>query len=347
MAQPGTTSRVVLSLLWLLLGAAMVAAAGWGGWTRWRVVLSGHPALLVLILATAMLGIVAVAWALASLTLGGRQDREGDPDRPHHRTVGQIRRRAGRRVGLAVPALLLCGLLGGTVAYVRPFAAGPAALAALPTTADVRLADRLTWYELVPTRTNRAGAPIKPTIGLVFYPGARVDSRAYAGLLRPLARAGYLIIVLKEPLGIALLQPEQGRGPIDVHPEIRAWAAGGHSLGGTAAADLAAADGQIKGLLLWASYPAEPVLRTNLAVTSVYGTADGLATPQDISAARDRLPSRTRYVAVTGAVHAYFADYGDQPGDGTPAVARAPAQARIVRESASLLASLRPPPARR
>lgn len=347
MAQPGTASRIVLAVIWFLLGCAMVAVPAWLGWTRWPVILNGHPAMLVAGIACAMFGVVAVAWAVASLIVGGRQDREVDSANPRSRTFVELRRRARWRVALAVPALIVCVLLVSLLVYARPFAATPAALAALRSTADVRYADRLTWYELAPIRTTGDGSPIRPTTGLVFYPGARVDSRAYAAALRPLARAGYLVVVLKEPFGLATVQPQQAESPLGVHPEIRYWAVGGHSLGGTAAASFASSAGDVRGLLLWASYPATPVLRTNLKVMSVSGTADALATPVEIQASKANLPPRASFVAVRGAVHSSFGDYGEQPGDGAPGVPRAAAQAQIVKASASLLASLKPTPRRR
>jgi len=342
MAQPGTLSRVVLAVVWLVLGCVMITVPAWLGWTRWRVILSGHPAMLATAILCGLAGVIAVAWAVATLIVGDPQDREGDGT--HARTPGQLRRRAGRRVALAIPALVISLLTVTLLWYARPLAASPNAVAALRSTPDVRFADRLTWYELVPVRENRTGGAIKPTVGLVFYPGARVDARAYAALLRPLARAGYLVVVLKEPFGFALAAPRQAGSPIEVHPEIRHWAVGGHSLGGTAAAEYAGTAGKVKGLLLWACYPAGPILRTDLKVASVFGTADALATPAEIAASRPHLPRGTTFVPVRGAVHAFFGDYGEQPDDGTPTVARAAAQAQILAASVRLLASLPPPP---
>ena len=88
----------------------------------------------------------------------------------------------------------------------------------------MRLADRLGWYELIPVRQDASGDEIRPTAGLVFVPGARIDSRAYANVLRPLAEAGYLVAVLKEPFGFSFLDADHGKKVLDVHPEITDWA---------------------------------------------------------------------------------------------------------------------------
>ncbi len=150
------------------------------------------------------------------------------------------------RVLIAVMVLLLVGFLG----WLRPFEAGPDALAALHSDGIVSVVDTPTTIELSPVGTEQ------PTVGLVFSPGARVDSRAYAALLRPIAEAGYLVVILKEPFGLAITQIGQAAGPIADHPEITTWAVGGHSLGGVSAASFAADNpASVSGLLLWASYP--------------------------------------------------------------------------------------------
>jgi hypothetical protein len=344
MWQPGALSRTVLALIWLVLGLAMVAVSVWLGWTRWPAILNGHPITLVAGIACGLLGFIGIAWSIGSLAIGGRQDREGDPDHPAHRTSSQVQRRAKRRIILAVPLLVLAFLLVVALAYARPFVATPVAGAALRSEKNVRISDRLVWYELIPVRKDPAGEEIKPTTGLVFVPGARVDSRAYAHVLRPLAEAGYLVAVLKEPFGFSLLDADHGKKVLDVHPEITYWAVGGHSLGGTTAASLADEDERVNGLVLFASYPADTLVRTDLKVVSISGAADGFATPADIEASKGKLPPDTSYVVINGAVHSSFGDYGEQSGDGIATVDRSAAQTEITGAALALLASLAPPP---
>ncbi|HEY6688773.1 MAG TPA: alpha/beta hydrolase [Propionibacteriaceae bacterium] len=344
MWQPGALSRTVLALIWLVLGLAMIAVPVWLGWTRWPALLNGHPAMLVAGIACGLLGFIAVAWSIGSLAIGGRQDVEGDPDHPAHRTSAQVMRRARRRIILAIPLLILSFLLVVVLAYARPFVATPTATAALRSEHGVRFSDRLGWYELIPVREDSAGEEIKPTAGVVFVPGARVDSRAYAHVLRPLAEAGYLVAVLKEPFGFAIIDADHGRKVLDLHPEIAHWLVGGHSLGGTVAAALADNDDRVEGLVLFASYPADPIIRNDLKVLSISGTADGFATPDDIEASRGKLPPSTKFVVINGAVHSSFGDYGDQPGDGTPTIEQSVAQAEISKATVELMAMVAPPP---
>lgn len=335
----------MLAVLWLALGVTMVGVAGWVGWTSWDPLLNGHPALLGGTLACALLGVIAVIWAISSLAAGDRRDlRDDNPRHQRTRSPKQLRRRAELRLALAVPALLICGVLVAVVAWARPFAPTTGTAAQLRSDPGVKMTDTLAWYSLTPTTRDENGDPVAPKVGLVFVPGARVDPRAYAPLLIPLAKAGNLVVVLKDPLGIALADPDHAARAMAVHTEIVSWVVGGHSLGGTAAAAYADSDPRVKGLLLWASYPARPLTRTDLSVMSIYGTEDGLASPAKIEEHKSYLPPDTRYVAVSGGVHAYFGSYGDQPGDGTATIDRATAQQQIVRASTQFLASFAPHP---
>ena len=165
-------------------------------------------------------------------------------------------------------------------------------------------------------------------------------------LMHAVAARGTATFIIKLPYDIAFFAQDRATAIIAAHPEIRTWAIGGHSLGGVVACSYAAAHTErIEGLLLYASYPASDLSTTlgNTAVLSLSGTNDGLATPAKVAQARPTLPANTRYVAINGGVHAFFGDYGAQPGDGEPTVSRADAQAVIINTSAEFLAALDKP----
>ena len=208
----------------------------------------------------------------------------------------------------------------------------------------VLLAPLLYLQPFASTQDTDDATVLRPDVpvrgGLVFHPGARVDHRAYLTLLRRVAAQGFLVVVVKEPLNIALLSGDTA--PLRAeHPEVPVWAVGGHSLGGVAAARDVEADPEVRGLVLWASYPVDDLSgRAGLRAWSIRGERDGFTTRQDVEDNKRLLPADTRFELVPGAVHAFFGDYGDQPGDGVPTSSRADAQEKIVELTVAALSDL-------
>lgn len=303
-----------------LTGALLLAPAAWLWLTRGEVLLAGHPALAVLAGVAGLLGLGMVVSAV------------------RHRGERPVHERPRWRVVLVRGAgLLAAAVVAAALVYLRPFAATDAAVEATEADAD---ADSVA-VTTSPTRITLTPTSGEPSTGLVFQPGARVDPRAYVPLLREVASAGHLVVIVKQPFNIGFLAVGAPGDVIDDHPEIARWAVGGHSLGGVAASSYAADNRTgyraVQGLLLWASYPLDSLASADLAVTSVSGTEDALSTPDDIEESRADLPGDTVFVPVEGAVHAFFGDYGAQPGDGTPTVDRDEAQRQIVTASEALL----------
>lgn len=300
---------LVVVPLWMLLGNSAV--------------LGGHPALPVLLLAAVALGLL---WMFllakdSGLNKARRLTKRGQPQ-PR---VSRWQLASGIVVRLAA-----LGLVAGLV-WLNPFAYQPSGAAGQTTGTTTEDATSLT---LAPEG--------KASAGLVFYPGARVDARAYRDILGPIANAGHLVVILKVPLGIPLLDTGQARSAMDAHPEITSWAVGGHSLGGVSAASFAKSNSDVSGLLLFASYPADSMSDSaGLSVLSISGSNDGLTTPDKIAASKSLLPPTARYATVEGGVHAFFGDYGEQPGDGEPGITREQAQEQIAAESVSFMDRLR------
>ena len=186
------------------------------------------------------------------------------------------------------------------------------------------------------------------TTGVVFQPGAKVEARAYAAILRPLVDAGFTVVIPKQPLGIGFLSMGAFESARDAFPDIERWVVGGHSLGGTVAAmdaeeHDADAVAPVAGLLLYASYPASDMSTTLTSdAMSISGSEDGLATPADIEESMALLPQDSGFIEIDGAVHAFFGDYGPQPGDGTPTISQDDARAQIGQASVDFADSLTP-----
>jgi predicted alpha/beta-hydrolase family hydrolase len=233
---------------------------------------------------------------------------------------------------LVIAGVVLLALL----VYLKPLSAEQIALDALDDGNGVTVDDSNSSIRLIPSDDPRS-------TGLAFYPGAKVDPQAYAHVLRPIAEAGFPVVIFKQPFNLAILDSNAADAVIgDPDDTVERWAVGGHSLGGAIASRYAERDrDELVGLLLFAAYPVNDMSeRTGLAVMSISGTNDGLATPADIEEARADLPASTECVPIDGGIHSFFGDYGLQNGDGTPGTTRTDAQRRIADASIRLLETL-------
>jgi hypothetical protein len=298
-----------------LLGIAVVA---WACLTSWGAVIHGHP----------LYGVLLALTLVAALAAGAMSFRT------------TAKPRGWRLLGSVVVAVLAAGWLVA-VAWLRPFTAVEPAISAMASTPEVAVTETLTQIVMEPGRDPS-------TTGLLFQPGARVEARAYAAVLRPLVDEGFTVVIPKQPLGIGFLSMGAFESARDEFPDIERWVVGGHSLGGTVAAmDAEEHDADeaapVAGLLLYASYPASDMSSTLTSdVLSVSGSQDGLATPADIKASRSDLPQGAAFITIDGAVHAFFGDYGPQPGDGTPLITQDDARSQISEVTLEYLISLSP-----
>lgn len=236
---------------------------------------------------------------------------------------------------LLIPLLALVGFLLWATSPSTPMAEAAAALEAgagedgVAVTAD-------DWITFRPTSEA-------PNTGLIFYPGGRVDPRAYAPPARAIAAQGHMVVVVPMPLNFAFLAPDRAGEVMAFFPAVSHWAVGGHSLGGAMAARYVHQNpGGVEGLLLWAAYPAEgdDLSSYDLHAVSVYATRDGLATLDEIEASGRRLPPDTEWVAIDGGNHAQFGWYGPQRGDGNATISRQEQQRQVVGATVRLLEEL-------
>ncbi len=298
-----------------LAGLGLLAVA-WVLVTALPAVVHGHPAYAILLGLT----VLGCGWALWL-----------------HRTRRPTLH-GWRRVGSIALAFGAVGWIA-MIFWLTPFTAQEPALSAMSSDAQVTVTESATRIVMTP-----AAEPSSTSV--FFQPGARVDARAYAAVLRPIAEAGYRVVIVKQPLGIAFLSLGAFDSVAQAYPETTGWVLAGHSLGGTVAAIQAAANDQdesspARGLLFHASFPASDLSESlSAAVVSVSGTQDGLATPADIEASRPNLPADSRFEAIDGAVHAFFGDYGPQPGDGQPTITHGQARAQISAASLDFIAQV-------
>ena len=205
---------------------------------------------------------------------------------------------------LTVLLLVACG----------SYPAGDVALASLESSdiTTVTIQDKWISFEAVEAPSD---------IGVVFYPGGKVESEAYAPIIRMIADSGISTYLLYLPRDLAILNSDAAEKVMD-EVTMDGWVVAGHSLGGVAAAKMASFDDRIVGVSLWASYPAGTVDISNssLVAQSIAGSEDTVLNWKNHEASAEQLPASTQWVTIEGGNHAQFGDYGAQDGDGEASI---------------------------
>jgi hypothetical protein len=203
-------------------------------------------------------------------------------------------------IGIVLSGFLLWGLQWAT--YARPL---------LPEAAAATRNDNLVAVTDTPWLTFTPKQDVANT-GFIFYPGGRIDPRGYSDLMRTIAEKGYLVVVPTMPINMAIFNSNIADEIIAAHPEISHWVIGGHSVGGTAAALYTFEHpGQIAGLAIWSSYPADnsDLSTLGIPVILMYGGNETGVTDESVGERKHLLPPDTRYIKIEGGDHHQFGSY--------------------------------------
>lgn len=236
------------------------------------------------------------------------------------------RKRWFRWTLLVIAGALAVGVVGFLVWALTPLGPEEVALEALESDAAVTVTEVDGGWLFVPSEAT-------DDTGLVLYPGGRVDPRSYAPLARGIAEEGVTVALASMPLNLAVFDADRAEQLMGAASGVKAWAVGGHSLGGAMAAAFAAEnDPRVVALVLLAAYTTESadLSSSGLAVLSALGDNDLIVDATAWEQSRALLPKDAEYLTIKGGNHAGFGNYGEQPGDGEPGIRAEEQQAATI-----------------
>lgn len=170
-------------------------------------------------------------------------------------------------------------------------------------------------------------------VGVILYPGAKIDPLAYGMTSALIAQKGYAVFVPKMALNMAILSSNQANQIMEKYTSIETWVVGGHSLGGVAAAQyMSMYPDAAQGLFFLASYPTESIdfSQSNLPILSIYGENDGLTEIQDIEDNQKYLSKHAVLHEIKGGNHSQFGSYGLQRKDNEATISQEKQQEEIA-----------------
>ncbi len=227
---------------------------------------------------------------------------------------------------IALGVIVLVGLVGFIAWGLTPLGPTEEALTAMESDDVVTVQDDGESVVFTPVAMT-------PITGFIFYPGGHVDYRSYAPIAREIASRGYMVSIVEMPLSLAVFGVNKADEVISAYPDMRYWVIGGHSLGGSMAANYAVGNPEnVHGIAFWASYPAssDDLSSIDLKGLTTYGSNDLVLGMENFNATLPQLPPGTIMQVIEGGNHAQFGNYGPQPGDGTATITTAEQQSQAV-----------------
>lgn len=210
-----------------------------------------------------------------------------------------------------IAVILTLGIiLGGCVIYVNDYyKANPDAVTAALSSDEVDVKENSRFTAFIPKEETHTG--------FIFYPGGKVEHKAYYPLMHALAEQGILSIVVQMPLKLAVLDANAALEIKNSYSEIESWYVGGHSLGGSMAASCTYKnENEFNGVVLLGAYSTKDLSKKDVAALSVYGTLDGVMNKEKYANCLSNMPTNFKEFVIDGGNHAYFGSYGEQKNDG-------------------------------
>lgn len=229
---------------------------------------------------------------------------------------------------IGIVGLMVFVFVGFIVYFVysaaNPLPADNAVFNGLTVRADVKFADLGSYYAIMPNSGTKAG--------LILYPGAFADPRAYVDRYADLAQQGVAVFVVRSPFNFALLDTARADRIMRENKPIDKWYVAGHSLGGVAACEFAKSNEEkLSGLILLGSFCNGNAADLTIPVLSISASRDGLSTPAKITASKQQLPVDTKYIVIEGGNHTQFGMFTrTQGGDNSPNISDQQAQQQII-----------------
>lgn len=158
--------------------------------------------------------------------------------------------------------------------------------------------------------------------GLIFYPGGKVEADAYIPLMMACAQQDIFCVIAEMPFHLAVFDADAAENILnEEYPQIESWYIGGHSLGGSMAANYASKNpDKFDGVVLLGSYSTADISKSELKVLSIYGSEDKVLNKENYNKYQSNLPEDFSEFVIEGGNHAYFGVYGKQNGDGIPSI---------------------------
>lgn len=154
----------------------------------------------------------------------------------------------------------------------------------------------------------------------IFYPGAKVESKAYEGLVENIALVGVDVMLVNMPFNLAFFGMNRASEILDKY-NYEHYYIGGHSFGGAMAASYAKDNAnKLDGTILFASYATSKMPDT-LKCLAIRGNNDKVINENKFNKNKTYFNNELyKEIIIDGGNHSNFGKYGFQKGDGEASI---------------------------
>lgn len=153
--------------------------------------------------------------------------------------------------------------------------------------------------------------------GIIIYPGAKVEEKAYSLLAQKLNEQGFYVVIAKMPFRLAIMSSNRAEGIIREVEQVKSWTLVGHSLGGTAASIFVEKGPEkVDGIVFLGSYPYKDLSGFEGFGLNIRASNDKILNIDAFNKSENYNPKNSLFKVIEGGNHAGFACYGEQKGDG-------------------------------
>jgi len=184
--------------------------------------------------------------------------------------------------------------------------------------ADECVYDALKSDKAIVVKITKKSIQFIPTreynVGIIYYPGGRVEAQSFANSARYFAKAGYFVSLEKMPCGLAMMDIDRALKIKQDYKNIKTWVLAGFSLGGVSAIyHVERHLNEYDGLILYGSYPSEKmdISKADVKVLQLIGELDGFSPIEKAEERRKHLPKDTETYIIKGGNHVQFAEYNN------------------------------------
>lgn len=182
----------------------------------------------------------------------------------------------------------------------------------------------------------------KTNIGVIIYPGGKVDEKSYSPLATKFSSNDIPTFIAKMPFHLSILSNDKASSIMNDFKDINSWIIIGHSLGGTSASIYASKNSDnIRGIVFLASFAYKDLSIFDIQGLSFVGNNDKILNLSNLEKYIDSFPKNTEFIEIEGGNHSNFGNYGFQKGDGIATISNEKQQQIVFDEVLKLIESIK------